>query len=594
MTPKQSAVGCIAERLPRLVVGRGAAMAMALTAVLSACGNSSTQHLDAGLADDAATADADPLAADAAADDAALAGTAYHVATTGDDVNGDGSADHPWKTLFHACGATTDGDLIELAAGTYDETQSCELPVGVSIVGTGVASCHLNYTYPGTSLSNAAIKLASPDGTDGHQTISSIDLGGTALTSTQGILVLGRSNVKVHDIAIHDFLGSGIYFQGANQFGPACPVVMATGNELYNFVITNNSDRTVNGIANVVVSGFDGMLIHDGTITQTARPVGHNGDNFVIPSVVRGGFSCAAGLKYYNVKSYRNSDDGNASDFQFHMELWDCQGGMEIYNNEFHGGGQQIDLAGTDTTSRSFELNPPYTYNWYIHDNLFQWEDPVPSFPAFIPVGVDIESDKQWVTIANNHFKNVPFPVTMSLNSAALGQKNITIEDNLFEHSGFANGEFAFDISVIGGGLGTQVNNLHIYNNTIANTNARAAFYFIPGNGDTLVGTAIINNIVQGVPPTGYGYLTFKGTSGTIDGFVLKNNLLFDNVASNQITLLEGAALPTNLVTSEILVGDPLFLSTTDFHLQPGSPALEAGLDVGLPFSGAAPNIGAF
>ena len=38
---------------------------------------------------------------------------------------------------------------------------------------------------------------------------------------------------------------------------------------------------------------------------------------------------------------------------------------------------------------------------------------------------------------------------------------------------------------------------------------------------------------------------------------------------------------------------DPLFKSASDFHLQAGSPAIKAGIDVGIPFTESAPNIGA-
>lgn len=41
---------------------------------------------------------------------------------------------------------------------------------------------------------------------------------------------------------------------------------------------------------------------------------------------------------------------------------------------------------------------------------------------------------------------------------------------------------------------------------------------------------------------------------------------------------------------------DPMFVDplNDDFHLQPGSPAIDAGMDVGLPFQGIAPDIGAY
>jgi hypothetical protein len=40
--------------------------------------------------------------------------------------------------------------------------------------------------------------------------------------------------------------------------------------------------------------------------------------------------------------------------------------------------------------------------------------------------------------------------------------------------------------------------------------------------------------------------------------------------------------------------GDPLFVSSSDFNLQSGSPAIDMGIDVGLPFNDFAPDIGAY
>jgi hypothetical protein len=41
---------------------------------------------------------------------------------------------------------------------------------------------------------------------------------------------------------------------------------------------------------------------------------------------------------------------------------------------------------------------------------------------------------------------------------------------------------------------------------------------------------------------------------------------------------------------------DPLFVkpANNDFRLRAGSPAIDAGVDVGLPFQGDAPDIGAY
>ena len=89
----------------------------------------------------------------------------------------------------------------------------------------------------------------------------------------------------------------------------------------------------------------------------------------------------------------------------------------------------------------------------------------------------------------------------------------------------------------------------------------------------------------------------------------IKNNILSSN-GNRQISISSSL---THLVVSHNLYhepesvgsganddapvfGDPLFVnpSTNDFHLQANSPAIDAGIDVGLPYVGAAPDLGAF
>jgi parallel beta-helix repeat protein len=86
------------------------------------------------------------------------------------------------------------------------------------------------------------------------------------------------------------------------------------------------------------------------------------------------------------------------------------------------------------------------------------------------------------------------------------------------------------------------------------------------------------------------------------DDYVTDHNLLFrlgdDRVVRHDygtlLTLEQYRARTGNGLHS--LNADPLFVSQQnyDFHLQPGSPAIDAGTDVGLPYSGAAPDMGAF
>jgi len=45
----------------------------------------------------------------------------WHVSTTGDDVNGDGSAENPFATIQHGIDMIPDGDTVFVSAGTYVE-----------------------------------------------------------------------------------------------------------------------------------------------------------------------------------------------------------------------------------------------------------------------------------------------------------------------------------------------------------------------------------------------------------------------------------------------------------------------------------------
>lgn len=92
-----------------------------------------------------------------------------------------------------------------------------------------------------------------------------------------------------------------------------------------------------------------------------------------------------------------------------------------------------------------------------------------------------------------------------------------------------------------------------------------------------------------------------------VDNTQVVNNIL----ALNDEDAITGDAIANNAIShnlfhfrhdwqepvgSDYVVGDPLFVDPSggDFHLQAESLAIDAGLDMGLPFAGAAPDIGAF
>lgn len=506
-----------------------------------------------------------------------FAGNNIYVSEFGNDGTGNGTIGNPYATIPKGVSVAVSGDSVQVLSGGYTLTTILDVPIGISIIGQDSATVVVVSSYSGTNKDQAAIRLQSADGTAGNQVIKNITLSG-GLTAWAGILVMGRSNVTVQHCFIYNFYATGIYFSGANS--GIRPSVYAHGNILEYCTIQNCADRTaINNWGNVAVSGFKplsggdtGMIIRNCIIRQTERALGQNGNNFTIPA---GDSSSVEGLKFYNNKSYRNPDDVGA-DWSFHMEIWDCQGGMEIFNNEFHGGNQQIDLAGTDTSYRSFGLHGNYTYNFYIHDNLFQIDTPFPSATTLLVLGVDIEADKSNIIIYDNHFKNIPYAIQTSLNHAgAKGQRDVYITYNLIEHGGFDNGDFCFDFSIIGSNQNALVRDYYVDNNSIVNTRTRAGCYITLGSGDSLINFSFSNNIVTGVPATGYGAIAFSDATGLKDSVYMQNNLLFGNTNSNNIFYRNSAIAPTHFFNTGTIKQDPLF--TTGYYLLPTSPAIGAG-----------------
>jgi hypothetical protein len=498
-----------------------------------------------------------------------LFATTYYISTTGNNANA-GTLAAPWRTLAFAGTNTVSGDIIFVLAGTFTETAPCFLKVGVSIDGAGVTS-HIISTFTG----ECAISLKSnSDGTNGNQFIRNIKLSGSSLTGRKGIVVLARSNVKIYNITVQDFLEDGIVFKGA--VGGAQPATYATGNELHDCIITNNSDRFTGGQGNIVATGYRGMLIYNNTLTQTSRPLGNNGNTF---SATTEGF--CEGLKFYNNKSYRNPTE--VDNWSFHLELWSSQGGMEIYNNEFHNGAQMVDFGGHNVTKTS------YAYAADVHHNLFQHDVPVQTSGAYQEVGVNIEGNCEFITVRDNYFKNMPYGVQLTCGHTDVGTNNITIKNNLFENGGYVNNEWGFDIDILGEGQSSTVEFINIYNNTFTG-NSLSALYVSLHPNDIVSDIYFVNNIVRGI--RSYGYITFANAPGTKTNYTVRNNLLYQNASSNGVSIQSGGSLPTGWNPIGNIIGNPLFDAT--FHLQAGSPAIDAGINVGLPFSGSAPDCGCF
>ena len=71
--------------------------------------------------------------------------TKYHVATTGNDISGNGSSSTPWATIPKAISSVFSPDTIYIHSGSYTVDYVIP-PVGVDIIGQDSANTIINCT----------------------------------------------------------------------------------------------------------------------------------------------------------------------------------------------------------------------------------------------------------------------------------------------------------------------------------------------------------------------------------------------------------------------------------------------------------------
>jgi uncharacterized repeat protein (TIGR02059 family) len=509
-----------------------------------------------------------------------ISATTYFIAATGSNSNS-GSSSSPWKTLAYAGSrVTASGDIIHVNAGTYTETSQCVHAPGVSIEGDGnstVINC--------TNGSDYALVLSSnTEGTNGNQHIYNIKMsGGSGLNSYIGysaILVDRRSNVEIANCTFQYFNHHGVRFEGS--ITDYQPTVYSTGNSFHHNTVLDCcnfvglGDPQGSGQGCLEIGGQQGILVHDNSITVLYRTGGLNGYNI---KYCQNGYN--KGLKVYNNNFVRPPFSGISNDFDFSMELWNCRGGIEIYGNTMNG---SIDMSGDNPAPCNDEGG--YGFAAKIHHNTIGWD----TWQDHEQMGVDIErAQTGGMYIYNNHFKKLSCPIKTYQGYDARAHdivEDIYIYGNLAEGIGyntiqwgtafFATGHIPSDSN------GIIYRRIYILNNTIiagsGSYGTEAGINFsIYGSADNIV---VKNNIIVGFGIAGdAGAIFIDGTSLTsFTNFALQDNIFYQNKRDG--VMLYAGANPSYSVNSGNLTSNPLFVSSTDFHLQTGSPAIGKGVAI--------------
>lgn len=521
----------------------------------------------------------------------------YYISASGSNTTGDGTIGKPWKTLYKAtANVTAAGSIIHVNAGTYTETRQSNLAKGVSIEGDGSATTIIRSTVSGQW--SLFLSLDSPQDVNGDQHISGITIDGRYVSESNnktwiGIWVTGRSNVVIHDTKIINFRDRGVIFDGNDVTDPITdPGHYATGNKFYNNTVLNSAAGTGNyggGLLNI--GGQMGMEIYNNTMIQDQRVAFKNG--WPIKYWDNGWLK---GVKIYNntlkKAPYQGNYPGQNGDWDFAIEFFNIQG-LEIYNNTIQG---SIDL--------NYNKKGSYAHSVWIHHNTLNHATANANFES----GIILEFRTESALIENNVFNNVSSGVqfntrTISNNggypnpgggtpAGGFSQlKDNIIRSNLFSNIYQGNGSgTAAGVTVISeSGNDPQIQNMDIYNNTFVAKSGKAPWIgldFTSGENGTATGVNIRNNIV-----TGFQDSWLRGSSAThMTGVMVTNNDAFGNGSSNLPNWPGGN--PASYTYNNHIIGNPLFVSATDFRLQSSSPSVNTGVNVGIPYLGSAPDRG--
>ncbi len=505
--------------------------------------------------------------------------TTYYISPNGNDATGNGTAGNPWKTLFKATSTVnTTGDIIHVNAGTYTETQVCNLAAGVSIEGDGIAS--IIKSTIATDFS-PTLRLLSASPTNGNQHISNLKFDGNNLAANWAIWIGGRNNVSVNNCTIVDWQERGVNFSNTDDMWTIVPpTTYRTGNTFYNNTVLNCAGFPNGnwGRGCLSIGGQDGMLIHDNVIIQNQRASGNNG--WPIKYTNEGWLK---GVKIYNNTLTKNTFAAN-NDWPFAMELWNIAGGMEIYNNNIQGG---LDLVfGTKTT---------YPWTYWIHDNNFTQ----PALPSFYQEAIELEKGCDGAIVENNSIIDYSIGMRMEVeNFVESGPYNlyadIFVRKNLFRIGK------AGDNGNAGTGVGIYPNsnsatfdirNINILNNTFEGVLGGAPNRWVHINTGAAVGTITNFNVKNNIFTNSFQYWFSRNNSGAaFNTLNLQNNNTYNNGHADAIEAYTGTV--SNYTNSGNITSNPLFVGNNNFTLQGASLCINAGLNVGLPYSGAAPDMG--
>lgn len=530
--------------------------------------------------------------------------TTYYVSNAGNDANNGTSSATSWKTLgyvrSHLVGAISPGDSILLKRGDiWKET--------LNLPGSGSSG---NLLVIGTYSTGAKPIITKRDTLWGWSIPARWTQSGSAwyivyptAASGSGYHRLWIDGTEVKSNATtsvtstlkwtYDYNTTRFYIYSATN-----PATTFLSIETFN-ADTTSSTNTVSVYADV--KNYVKLLNLDIRGAFTAINI-TNGTGWIIDSCdigmdCGGNGIAAAVMNSVEVKNCymdtgdRLMDNFNAQNSADGVHLSYACNDWLVHNNTFIDWGHST-LAISNTNL----ANPSRRNKWY--NNYITVPD-IDYGRAFNFDDVDTTTTGTGTEVYNNYAYIMP--TVNQFNSRGLSFHNNVI--NKVNGVSYASGD-GVGIS-LDGYSSFVAQNMTFYNNTIAN----CADYGIGiGNvNGTKKNNLFVNNIVYNCD-TVTSYQVYILDDPTVQNNTFQNNLLYKSGVTNLVYFGQSATntyphtiaafngengTGSDVITNNI-GGDPVFFSTTNFKIRSSSPAVNAGLNVGIPYRSIAPDIGAF
>ncbi len=493
----------------------------------------------------------------------------YYISTKGNNSTGDGSAGKPWATLSYACSrVTTSGNTIYIDTGSYADNNRCNLAAGVNIQGAGVSSVLITSAYTGTMGTGYIYRQTTPAKpiAAGNNEISGFTLDGSNKTLYAGIFIRGTDHLNIHHLKFQNIKSSALWIQGYYDWANSetTPPPAYGQNDIIHDIETNDVSSEADlgwgaRLGAIQLGALENAQVYNLTINENYAGRGTG---------VKAVWGWLKGFKGYNWTINTNVANGDA----FVFEMYNFLGESEVYNCTFNhalslNGGPQALVSGS-------------SWNLKIHDTKTD-------FSGFANGALGHELSHNYLDfydnyVVNNRGRGVGLWTTNALTGTSV--TGWRFRNNVVYKCGVGG------VSIEKAGT---MSGVEIYNNvfdTLSNVPYGGYGISAESFSGTLTGAKIQNNLIVGAVTAS---IYIKSMTNTL----VDHNFFYGNGNNNDVKNSGTGTVNTNNIKSNAAPGITGTGNRPYPYYQPsgsGSNLVNAGVNVGLPFSGSAPDIGAY